>query len=114
MWSLIVASNTYRRKVNWFLTALVVLGVTLSGVVGALQAQSLHSECVSKTSRPEVECAPPDFGMIVLSGFYIVIFLTIALPLTLLVRYLLLKPPREKKICATDRNGMGRGKSDER
>ena len=80
---LIARQNLPARRVKWPLAVLVVAGVTLSGLVGTLQAQSLYLECASKTSEPEFECIPLDIWMIFLGGLYILMFLAIATPLVL-------------------------------
>lgn len=81
---LIARQNLRTKGVKSFLMISVVVGVVLSGLVGALHAQSLHLECASRTSEPEVVCVFLDVGMVFLSGFYILMFLAVAAPLVLL------------------------------
>ncbi len=81
---LIARQNLRTKGVKSFLMISVVVGVVLSGLVGALHAQSLHLECASRTSEPEVVCVPLDVGMVFLSGFYILMFLAVTAPLVLL------------------------------
>ncbi len=85
-----VTSDAYAKKVKSSLVAILVVGATLSGVVGAFHAQLRHSECVST----HVACVPLDVGIIFLSGFYIVVFLAVAAPLALLT-YVVLRPPKK-------------------
>lgn len=86
----------YGKKIRGYLTVLVLVGLVISGIVGVLQAQRLHSECVSKTSQPEVECAPADVLMTFFASFYIAVFLAVALPLALMARYILLGRKKDK------------------
>ncbi len=89
-----VTSDQYAKKVKSSLVAFLVVGVTLSGVVGAFHAQLIYSECISIPSRPITDCPPLDVLIIFRSGFYIVVFLAVAAPLALLT-YVVLRPPKK-------------------
>ncbi len=89
-----MASNAYAKKVKSILTAVVVVGAVLSGVVGAFHAQLLYSKCISIPSRPITDCPPLDVLIIFRGGFYIVVFLAVAAPLALLT-YVVLRPPKK-------------------
>ncbi len=83
-----------QKKVKSILTAVVVVGAVLSGVVGAFHAQLRHSECISRTPEPHKACAPLDVLIIFRGGLYIAVFLAVAAPLALLT-YAVLRPPKK-------------------
>ena len=88
-----VASDDRVAKSRFFRRALVVLvvGGALTIAFGVFRAHVLDSECRSRTSLPEVECAPFDVFALVWAVFALLVYLAAAVPTLLLGRYLVLR-----------------------